>query len=278
MNGSAENVSSAGRDQASSAIWVAVSQVELPEKKYFKIGEVAHLVGVEPHVLRYWQTQFTQVRPHKSRSGHRLYRRKDVETLLAIKELLHVQRFTIAGARQALRNAVVHRGDITRPPMEAEPAVEAKPQQAELELVALSGDQLQGAMERELAVQTGAEVEVEVGELANTEPPVDASTAVDEVPVSSAPAAEVVAAPVADAASVADVGPEKPGAPTSGVSTSENGQDVAGRLNFPLLGADRQALQHARREVLGLLAVLERETASDRRQTLFPGAAPPLTP
>lgn len=75
----------------------------LPEKKYFKIGEVADLVGVEPHVLRYWETQFPQVRPHKARSGHRLYRRREVETLLAIRELLHVQRFTIAGARQALR-------------------------------------------------------------------------------------------------------------------------------------------------------------------------------
>lgn len=110
---------SGSREQASSAIWVAVSQIELPDKKYFKIGEVAHLVGVEPHVLRYWQTQFPQVRPHKSRSGHRLYRRKDVETLLAIKELLHVQRFTIAGARQALKNAVVHRGDTSVPPIEA---------------------------------------------------------------------------------------------------------------------------------------------------------------
>ncbi len=77
----------------------------LPEKKYFKIGEVADLVGVEPHVLRYWETQFPQVRPHKARSGHRLYRRREVETLLAIRELLHVQRFTIAGARQALRQA-----------------------------------------------------------------------------------------------------------------------------------------------------------------------------
>ena len=75
----------------------------LPEKKYFKIGEVAELVGVEPHVLRYWETQFPQLRPHKARSGHRLYRRREVETLLAIRELLHVQRFTIAGARQALR-------------------------------------------------------------------------------------------------------------------------------------------------------------------------------
>jgi DNA-binding transcriptional MerR regulator len=75
----------------------------LPEKKYFKIGEVADLVGVEPHVLRYWETQFSQLRPHKARSGHRLYRRREVETLLVIRELLHVQRFTIAGARQALR-------------------------------------------------------------------------------------------------------------------------------------------------------------------------------
>jgi DNA-binding transcriptional MerR regulator len=75
----------------------------LPETKYFKIGEVAALEGVEPHVLRYWETQFPQVRPHKARSGHRLYRRHEVETLLVIRELLHVQRFTIAGARQALR-------------------------------------------------------------------------------------------------------------------------------------------------------------------------------
>jgi DNA-binding transcriptional MerR regulator len=75
----------------------------LPEKKYFKIGEVADLVGVEPHVLRYWETQFPQIRPHKARSGHRLYRRREVEALLVIRELLHVQRFTIAGARQALR-------------------------------------------------------------------------------------------------------------------------------------------------------------------------------
>ncbi|OGQ23641.1 MAG: hypothetical protein A2138_02455, partial [Deltaproteobacteria bacterium RBG_16_71_12] len=83
----------------------AVRRPTLPEKKYFKIGEVADLVGVEPHVLRYWETQFPQVRPHKARSGHRLYRRREVETLLAIRELLHVQRFTIAGARQALRQA-----------------------------------------------------------------------------------------------------------------------------------------------------------------------------
>ncbi len=91
--------------ETAESVWDAVALIELPAKKYFKIGEVAALVGVEPHVLRYWQTQFRQVRPQKSRSGHRQYRRRDVENLLAIKELLHVQRFTIAGARQALKSA-----------------------------------------------------------------------------------------------------------------------------------------------------------------------------
>jgi DNA-binding transcriptional MerR regulator len=84
---------------------VVVADVDLglPDRKYFKIGEVASLLGVEAHVLRYWETQFPQLKPHKARSGHRLYRRREVETLLVIKDLLHVQRFTIAGARQALR-------------------------------------------------------------------------------------------------------------------------------------------------------------------------------
>ena len=90
-------------ESISESIRVAVKGADLPERKYFKIGEVAQIVGVEPHVLRYWQTQFPQVRPQKSRSGHRLYKRRDVETLLGIRELLHVQRFTIAGAKQALR-------------------------------------------------------------------------------------------------------------------------------------------------------------------------------
>ena len=74
-----------------------------PEKLYFKIGEVAKIVGVKPYVLRYWETEFSVVRPGKTRSKHRLYRRKDVETLLRIKVLLHDQRFTIEGARKQLR-------------------------------------------------------------------------------------------------------------------------------------------------------------------------------
>jgi DNA-binding transcriptional MerR regulator len=76
---------------------------QLPDKLYFKIGEVADIVGVKPYVLRYWESEFSMVKPAKTRSKHRLYRRKDVETLLHIKQLLHEQRFTIEGARKRLR-------------------------------------------------------------------------------------------------------------------------------------------------------------------------------
>jgi DNA-binding transcriptional MerR regulator len=75
----------------------------LPDKKYFKIGETSSLLGVKPHVLRYWETEFPQIRPFKSKTGQRLYRRRDVEALLKIQRLLYHERFTIAGARQALR-------------------------------------------------------------------------------------------------------------------------------------------------------------------------------
>lgn len=76
---------------------------ELPDKLYFKIGEVASLVGVKPYVLRYWESEFSVLRPVKTRSKHRLYRRRDVETLLQIKRLLHDERFTIEGARKRLK-------------------------------------------------------------------------------------------------------------------------------------------------------------------------------
>jgi DNA-binding transcriptional MerR regulator len=75
---------------------------EIPDKLYFKIGEVSELLGVEPYVLRYWESEFPQLAPKKSGTGHRLYRRKDVELLLRIKQLLYDKRFTIAGARQSL--------------------------------------------------------------------------------------------------------------------------------------------------------------------------------
>jgi DNA-binding transcriptional MerR regulator len=82
---------------------VSEPKPQLPDKLYFKIGEVAALVGVKPHVLRYWESEFSIVKPSKTRSRHRLYRRRDVETLLQIKRLLHDERFTIEGARKRLK-------------------------------------------------------------------------------------------------------------------------------------------------------------------------------
>jgi DNA-binding transcriptional MerR regulator len=77
---------------------------EIPDKLYFRIGEVSSLLGVETYVLRYWETEFPSLAPKKSGTGHRLYRRKDVELLLRIKHLLYEKRFTIEGARQSLQS------------------------------------------------------------------------------------------------------------------------------------------------------------------------------
>lgn len=75
---------------------------ELPSKLFFRIGEVAGLVGVEPHVLRYWEREFRAIRPTKSAKGQRVYSRKDVENLLRVKDLLYRDGFTIAGAKKKL--------------------------------------------------------------------------------------------------------------------------------------------------------------------------------
>ena len=76
---------------------------EIPDKLYFKIGEVSELLKVEAYVLRYWESEFPVLSPKKSGTGHRLYRRKDVELLLRIKHLLYDKKFTIEGARQNLQ-------------------------------------------------------------------------------------------------------------------------------------------------------------------------------
>jgi DNA-binding transcriptional MerR regulator len=75
---------------------------EIPDKLYFRIGEVSELAGVKPYVLRYWETEFAGIGPKKSGSNHRLYRRKDVELILDIKHLLYEKRYTIEGARKLL--------------------------------------------------------------------------------------------------------------------------------------------------------------------------------
>jgi DNA-binding transcriptional MerR regulator len=76
--------------------------LEIPDKLYFRIGEVSRLAGIKPYVLRFWETEFSTLGPKKSGKGHRLYRRKDVELVLEIKHLLYDKRFTIEGARKYL--------------------------------------------------------------------------------------------------------------------------------------------------------------------------------
>lgn len=89
--------SASGVDKA-----VLASPADIPNKLYFKIGEVARLTGVKPYVLRYWETEFTGLGPKKSGTNQRQYRRKDVELVLEIKRLLYEKRFTIEGARKHL--------------------------------------------------------------------------------------------------------------------------------------------------------------------------------
>ena len=78
--------------------------IEIPDKLYFRIGDVAKLAGIKPYVLRFWETEFPALGPKKSGTGHRLYRRKDVELVLEIKTLLYEKRFTIEGARKHLES------------------------------------------------------------------------------------------------------------------------------------------------------------------------------
>lgn len=112
---------------------------QLPDKLYFRIGEVSEIVGVEPHVLRYWETEFGAIRPEKSRRGQRVYSRKDVDTLFKVKELLYGHKYTIAGAKRKLRSGGVEPVD------ENDPAVR--------EAVALRGvlEGLQGDIDAAMA-------------------------------------------------------------------------------------------------------------------------------
>ena len=90
------------------------SQITFPDKLFYKIGDVSRIVGVEPYVLRYWETEFSFLKPRKNKSGQRVYVKKDVELLLSIKKLLYQERYTIEGVRKRLG----------LPPMYAEPGTE----------------------------------------------------------------------------------------------------------------------------------------------------------
>ena len=77
-------------------------QQQQPSKLFYRIGEVSRLTGLEPYVLRYWETEFPQIKPDKGGSGQRLYKKKDLDTILQVKQLLYKDGYTIAGARKKL--------------------------------------------------------------------------------------------------------------------------------------------------------------------------------
>ena len=91
----------------------------IPDRLYFKIGDVARICGVETYVLRFWETQFPQLKPNKGGTGQRLYRRRDVEMALKIKHLVHTEGYTLAGARQALEQS--HRQHRPQPDPQPDP-------------------------------------------------------------------------------------------------------------------------------------------------------------
>ncbi len=103
------------------------SRSELPDKLYFKIGEVSNLTGVKQHVLRYWESEFPMIRPQKSKTNQRLYKRRDVEAVIAVKHLLYGLKFTIEGARKHLKQEGV---EAALPPPDPEKIAASAKQEA----------------------------------------------------------------------------------------------------------------------------------------------------
>lgn len=131
---------------------------DLPQKLFFRIGEVAGLVGVEPHVLRYWEREFRSIRPTKSAKGQRVYSRKDVENLLRVRDLLYRDGFTIAGAKKRL----LHPNAAVEPETDLEAHAEAEPAPDEAVLVAAPA---QGESVRDKLIALRDEVEEFLAEL-----------------------------------------------------------------------------------------------------------------
>lgn len=101
---------------------------KIPDKPYFRIGEVAELLDVETHVLRYWESEFTQIAPRRAPSKHRLYRKEDIKTLAVIKHLLHEEGFTLAGAKRRLSEVPIEAADQPEPEPEVRPGPAPQPQ------------------------------------------------------------------------------------------------------------------------------------------------------
>jgi DNA-binding transcriptional MerR regulator len=123
---------------------------EIPDRLYFRIGEVARICGVQPYVLRFWETQFPALKPNKGGTGQRLYRRREVELALRIQQLVHHDGYTLAGARQALEAAPRPRGKQATLPLTHEQA------QQRLEAATAAIGRVRAEL-RELASQLAAE-------------------------------------------------------------------------------------------------------------------------
>ena len=126
-----------------------MTELQLPDKLFFKIGEVAQIIGVKAHVLRYWEAEFSALRPMKTRGAHRVYRRRDVELAMLVKGMLQDDGLTIAGAKRKLREHARERPDSasTEPQLATTPIAAAKVEAAQM--VGVRADML--AIRRELS-------------------------------------------------------------------------------------------------------------------------------
>ena len=134
----------------------------IPDRLYFKIGDVARICQLETYVLRFWETQFPQLKPNKSGTGQRLYRRRDVELALRIKHLVHTEGYTLAGARQVLGQAQRRTSPQPAPLLE----FQADPQ-SQLPLAAAASDQSLSGQTLEAVAATLAQARSELREIAS---------------------------------------------------------------------------------------------------------------
>jgi DNA-binding transcriptional MerR regulator len=128
----------------------------IPDRLYFKIGDVARICGVETYVLRFWETQFPQLKPNKSGTGQRLYRRNDVELALKIKHLVHIEGYTLLGARQALEQ--LNRKQNSQP-------LPARDSNSRLPLLVSASAELPSGQTRDDLVATIAQARAELREI-----------------------------------------------------------------------------------------------------------------
>jgi len=143
----------------------------IPDKLYFRIGEVARLCGVEAYVLRFWETEFPQLRPNKSGTGQRLYRKRDVELALRIKRLLYSEGYTIAGARHVFTSEVREPQNKSQPELPLKRSAEADRIEARLKKLRAEVRELLGMLsapptvpaKKELADSTTAKEKSEPG-------------------------------------------------------------------------------------------------------------------